>query len=814
MKKHLMLLLVLSNWILLQAQNPYPVVPIDTVQFVNSTKLSGSPAKDTADYINPVALYPYGDTVRFEGIVAFNPRAYALATNASRVSTWLQRKGGGPWSGVQVMMDPAITGGGYTKAQMLAETKFEDNCQLGYPVRITARYGQFNGAGQSTGETQMYILRNSAFSDNSVEQVSLTKDTLVYSTIAISDLMTGSPITSQVQQIATGEKWEGVLVTIPNVMVYSRTASGGTRWNWAVSDANGNVLDIRDISAYYNNSDNEDSIPKIANGFSPPAIGTKLNYIRGIVTEAFLAGVNRYLIVPLYPDDISVSVYIPPSVTALTKTPTIITASDSVTITAKIKTGTSPIASGWLFYALGYSNNTFDSLQMTKDVMDSTKWMAKIPTFTTGSIVKYWVRFTDTGSVKVEFPNNQGINSAYKVLASSNITIQDIQQSVYANYSTMYHNDSLTGVNIHGVITGNTFTSSSQNLLTLQNGMGPNSAIFIQRGAGDPTITWNVGDSVNITSARVSETFSTTILHNIRGSVISSGVTLPRYQRNIPIDSFIQNRVQFARPWEGVLFKFDSVSIISKNPDAPSNNGEFSFHPNIAASKGLRVDDMSNELRNLNARLKPGMKMDYIQGPMWYSFGNFKLIPRGLMDLDLSRLDTLPPVITLKGNNPDTIPVGTVNYIDSGATALDNIDGDLTSMIVKSGTVNGMAIGAYTLKYKVTDSWGLSDSTTRLVIVVDTGSVGISENELDYAEISLYPNPAQQFLHLSTQYITSEGGLTVTLTNILGEEVLHKSYTQSNISDQYNITHLNSGIYVVSIKSARGSRTMKLVITE
>lgn len=812
MKKCLNLLLVLSYGIMLQAQNPYPVVPIDTLQYVNATKLSGTPAKDTPDYINPVALYPYGDTVRFEGIVAFNPRAYALATNASRVATWLQRKGGGPWSGVQVMMDPAVTGGGYTKAQMLAETKFEDNCQVGYPVRITARYGQFNGAGQSTGETQMYILRNSAFSDNSVEQVSLTKDTLVYSTISISDLMTGSPITSQVQQLVTGEKWEGVLVTIPNVTVYSRTASGGTRWNWAVSDANGNVLDIRDASAYYNNTDNEDSIPKIANGFSPPAIGTNLNYIRGIVTEAFLAGVNRYLIVPLYPDDISIAASAP-SVSTLSKSPAIVTSNDSVLVSIKVRQGTYPVAGSRLYYANGYSNNNFDSLSMMKDLSDSTIWTAKIPSAPSGSIIKYWVKVFDTTMLYTDYPNNLGVNSAYKVLASSNITIQDIQQSVYANYSTMFNNDSLTGVNLRGVITGNTFSSSSQNLLTLQNGMGPNSAILIQRGAGDPTNTWNVGDSVNITSARVSETFNTTILHNIRGTVISSGVTLPRFQRNIPIDSFILNRVQFARPWEAVLFKFDSVSVISKNPDAPSNNGEFSFHPNAAASLGLRVDDMSNELRNLNARLKPGMKMDFIQGPMWFSFGNFKLIPRGLMDLDLSHLDTLPPVITLKGNNPDTIPVGTVNYVDSGAIAIDNMDGDITSQIVKSGTVNGMAVGAYTLKYKVTDSWGLSDSSTRLVIVVDTGSVGVSENELDYAEIKVFPNPAQNEFTISTQFIKS-GSLTFTLTNMLGEEVLNKTYLQSNMSDRIHTGSLQSGLYLVHFKTAHGNRTMKLVVME
>lgn len=802
--------LVTGLWTM--AQNPYPTVPIDSIQYVSSSKLTATPPKDTPDYINPTFKYAYGDTVRFQGIVAFNPRAYALSTGASRVSTWLQRKGGGPWSGVQVMLDPSVTGGGYTKAQMLAETKFEDNISVGYPVRITARHGQFNGAGQSTGETQMYVIRNSSYSDNSVEQVSLTKDTLVYSTISIGELMTGTPVTGQVQQVATGEKWEGVLVTIPNVTIYSRTANGATRWNWSVIDASGNVLDIRDISAYYNNSDNEDSVVKIPNGFSPPIIGTKLSYIRGIITEAFAGGVNRYYIAPLYPDDIGVVTYKAPIVNSLTKSPALVTPNDSVTISTNITTGTYKVTGVKLYYATNYEATTFDSLAMLVSPVDQNVWYAKIPNKAAGTVVKYWIRATDSNNVSTDYPNNLGLNSAYRVVAGNNVTIQDLQFSVYGNYATMFNGDSLTGIDLRGIVTGNNYSSSSQNLLTIQNGTGPNSAILIQRGTGDPTNSWKIGDSVKITSAKVTETFTTTILYNIRGSVISSGNPLPPFQKGLPIDSFIQNKVLFSRPWEAVLVRFDSVSVTNVNPDAPSNNGEFSFHPNTSASVGLRVDDLNPDLRNLNGRIKNGMPINFIQGPMWFSFSNFKMIPRGLNDIDLSHLDSLAPKITILGNNPDTTYLDSV-YTDKGATAIDNIDGDITSQIIKLGTVDTHTIGTYQIWYKATDAWGNSDSASRFVIVLAGIHGGFNENELNYAYVNLFPNPASDNLNISLDFVKS-GKVTMNITDVLGKVCITKNYIGTKVNDQINTNALKAGVYFATFSNENGIRTVRFAVSK
>ncbi|MFA6397230.1 MAG: immunoglobulin-like domain-containing protein [Candidatus Paceibacterota bacterium] len=78
-----------------------------------------------------------------------------------------------------------------------------------------------------------------------------------------------------------------------------------------------------------------------------------------------------------------------------------------------------------------------------------------------------------------------------------------------------------------------------------------------------------------------------------------------------------------------------------------------------------------------------------------------------------------PPVITLLGTTPVTIHQGDT-YTDAGATALDDVDLDITASIVTVNPVDINTLGTYTITYNVTDS-GLNNATevTRIVNVVD-----------------------------------------------------------------------------------------------
>ncbi len=68
-------------------------------------------------------------------------------------------------------------------------------------------------------------------------------------------------------------------------------------------------------------------------------------------------------------------------------------------------------------------------------------------------------------------------------------------------------------------------------------------------------------------------------------------------------------------------------------------------------------------------------------------------------------IDTTAPVISLVGNSVVTLTQGDV-YSDAGATALDNLDGDLTESMVIVNPVNTAQVGSYTITYNVTDGHG------------------------------------------------------------------------------------------------------------
>lgn len=84
----------------------------------------------------------------------------------------------------------------------------------------------------------------------------------------------------------------------------------------------------------------------------------------------------------------------------------------------------------------------------------------------------------------------------------------------------------------------------------------------------------------------------------------------------------------------------------------------------------------------------------------------------------ISSSDTIAPVITLIGDNPQIVELGST-YSDAGATATDNIDGTITPVLI-SNNVNANVVGIYSVTYRATDAAGNSATATRTVNVRDT----------------------------------------------------------------------------------------------
>ena len=87
-------------------------------------------------------------------------------------------------------------------------------------------------------------------------------------------------------------------------------------------------------------------------------------------------------------------------------------------------------------------------------------------------------------------------------------------------------------------------------------------------------------------------------------------------------------------------------------------------------------------------------------------------------DIKTYQYDSLPPSITILGDNPLSINMGET-YIDPGATALDNVDGNLSVTIETNSTVNTAVAGTYSVIYSATDLNGNSASVIRSITVID-----------------------------------------------------------------------------------------------
>lgn len=119
---------------------------------------------------------------------------------------------------------------------------------------------------------------------------------------------------------------------------------------------------------------------------------------------------------------------------------------------------------------------------------------------------------------------------------------------------------------------------------------------------------------------------------------------------------------------------------------------------------------------------------------------------QGVVSVDISKPDTVPPVITLKGSGgkgtvPPVITVGG-KYVDPGATGIDNADGSLT--VTVSGSVDTTTVGRYVLTYTVTDRAGNTTKITRTVIIAPSimtilGKSGVYTQKVGTRKLTFRP---------------------------------------------------------------------------
>lgn len=137
--------------------------------------------------------------------------------------------------------------------------------------------------------------------------------------------------------------------------------------------------------------------------------------------------------------------------------------------------------------------------------------------------------------------------------------------------------------------------------------------------------------------------------------------------------------------------------------------------------------------------------------------------------------DTIKPVISIIGTSPMTVGLNS-KFKDPGATANDNIDGDLTKKIKVTGEVDITKEGEYKLVYSVSDKAGNKASKTRVVKVSKSEK---TETKDTIAPVITFKNSLVQTVCLGSK-------VDITKDGIYGYTAYDD--TDGNITDKVKVT--------------------------
>ncbi|MGB0650411.1 MAG: T9SS type A sorting domain-containing protein [Rhodothermales bacterium] len=508
-------------------------------------------------------------------------------------------------------------------------------------------------------------------------------------------------------------KYRSNLVRFEGASAVTRTLGSRVDWNWS-SDAGATSVSMYDTSLRYRNdrTDYPVNFNTRSDDYTPPTPGATVN-VQGFATfnggsssDPFSLGVPNGAAIAVNPmEDADVAVTAsPPAVNDITLTGGVPSSQAPVVVTAEIAADPARTLTG-ASLVFTTTSNASETTVAGSEGSDNV-WSFEITSgLTDGDFATYRIEASDdTGATTVSD------NSSFRVLDGGITQISHIQQTPDGQPGDSPFAGQTLDMNITATVT----ISAETGILALQDASTAWSGISLESVSGrssEPAGLTDLrpGDVINVTMAEIEEGFGLTKLNedNMAFTVVSTGGT-PLDPVVVTTDILQDSAI--AEAHEGMLLRIENPVITATNSDDPSGPfGEFSISSDGDEANNLRVDDRSSLMSYTNSDpgtiYNTGERLEFVEGALWYSFGNYKLAPESFDKIgSVTNTDTesneLPGAFALHQNYPNPFNPSTEIRFDVANTA--NVSLAVYDMLGRQVTtlVNGqMAAGSHSVSF-------------------------------------------------------------------------------------------------------------------
>ncbi len=669
--KHKLLFTIFSMFALVALGQQ--TVSIHDVQYVSPSDLAN--CNDTSAYL--------GDTVTVYGVAIHDGNLTEIASGSvqggyrpaiSLVDT--SANGAmGPFKGIQIH-------GVYQDAsgQNLPVDAI-NSIIAGSIVQVTGVVGRYQG------ETQIYPLDNSSVVTLSIGSAPAPVQ------VSVGDLNNAN----RENQLPTGEQWEDAFVELTNVTVVSvNFFAGGSRVSFDVADANGNTINVSDrflAQKLPSHTTVNPQSPASTGSFVAPPVGTQYASIKGIIqhSENGCTGANGrgYEINPFDASHYVIGVA-PPNFTDVKRNPVVPKSTEVATVTCKITDFDGTIASAKLHYTDNVSSPSFTAVNMTLVSGTTDEYTVDIPAFPDGTMIGYYLEAEDNDGNITTYPftpASQPVkNMKIYTVRDNGPTIVDIQKVIDYNEDESYYlGDTLT---VTGVVTAS-FKDYDLGYVYIQ-----------QPGESEWSGLSLYGSSDLATLLRMEEVEVTGVVRENYGYTRMEVLSVNKTGNVIANETYYFDPSDDNLYTSGEIEKYEGMLVGLVNPsgglyitDENLGFGDYSVGSSASASRSTRVltarqsnsafsslwvsliaDSMwitnDGEMEVPPVLTTPTMEMDTLIGMVYYSFGNYRVLPRnnddiiGLSDngvsipldsTDLQLPDTSTAIVEIGGVKIETV---------------------------------------------------------------------------------------------------------------------------------------------------------------